>query len=90
MEKAAVIKGITRQAVHFGLPMPYFLAVMFLTMLPFIILKFPPWLVSGPLWWLLARVTTAVNPNFHKLVLVKLQYLRLRPGRLGKRGQYVR
>ena len=70
MERHAVILGLSRQAKLLGLPMPYTMAVGALTMLPFIWLKSPLWLFTPPIWYGIARVVTAINPNGHKAVAV--------------------
>ncbi len=72
MEHAAIIKGLSRQAKFAGLPMPYFLGVMFLSVLPFIVFKIMAWLLTAPLWYIAARITTAINPNLHRIWLIKL------------------
>ena len=73
MERHAVILGLSRQAKLLGLPMPYTMAVGALTMLPFIWIKAIAWLVTGPLWYGVARAIVAVNPNGHKAVAVVLK-----------------
>lgn len=73
MERHSVILGLSRQARLLGLPMPYMMAVGALTMLPFIWLKMTLWLVSGPIWYGLARLVTAINPNGHKAAAVVLR-----------------
>ena len=70
MERHAVILGLSRQAKLLGLPMPYMMAVGALTMLPFIWFKVIAWLLTGPLWYGLARAFVAINPNGHKAVAV--------------------
>ena len=70
MERHAVILGLSRQARLLGLPMPYTLAVGALTMLPFIWIKATAWLLTGPIWYGIARLVTAINPNGHKAVAV--------------------
>ena len=70
MERHAVILGLSRQARLLGLPMPYTMAVGALTMMPFIWIKSPLWLLTGPIWYGLARLITAINPNGHKAVAV--------------------
>ena len=72
MERHAVILGLSRQAKLLGLPMPYMMAVGALTMLPFIWFEVIAWLLTGPLWYGLARAFVAVNPNGHKAVAVVL------------------
>ena len=73
MERHAVILGLSRQAKLLGLPMPYTMAVGALTMLPFIWFKVIAWLLTGPLWYVLARIMTAINPNGHKAVSVVMR-----------------
>lgn len=73
MERHAVILGLSRQAKLLGLPMPYMMAVGALTMLPFIWIKVIPWLLTGPLWYAIARAIVAINPNGHKAVAVVLK-----------------
>ena len=63
MERHAVILGLSRQAKLLGLPMPYMMAVGALTMLPFIWFKVIAWLLTGPIWYGLARAFVAINPN---------------------------
>ena len=72
MERHAVILGLSRQAKLLGLPMPYMMAVGALTMLPFIWIKAVAWLLTGPLWYGLARGFVAINPNGHRAVAVVL------------------
>ncbi len=73
MERHAVILGLSRQARLLGLPMPYTMAVGALVMLPFIWVKAAPWLLTAPLWYGLARLITATNPNGHKAVAVVMR-----------------
>lgn len=63
MEKTPVILGLTRQAQLWGLPMPYTICVMMLTVLPFIWMDALLWALTGPVWYIAARVATAINPN---------------------------
>jgi len=69
-ERTPVILGLSRQAKMYGLPMPYFLAVGGLTMLPFIWVKWLPWLLTAPIWYGLAKIVTIINPNGHRVVAV--------------------
>ena len=73
MEKSAVILGLSRQAKLIGLPMPYALGVGALTALPFFWTQFIPWVLTGPVWYLAARVFVAMNPNGHKALKVVLR-----------------
>ena len=70
MEKTPVILGLTRQAKLWGLPMPYTLAVSFITMLPFMWLDSLTWLLTGPVWYGAARLFTVANPNGATLLYV--------------------
>ncbi|ARC38912.1 hypothetical protein A6J80_21730 (plasmid) [Paracoccus yeei] len=63
MERTPVILGLTRQAQLWGLPMPYTIGVMILTVLPFIWMDALLWVVTGPIWYISARIATAANPN---------------------------
>ncbi|MDF3855621.1 VirB3 family type IV secretion system protein [Paracoccus pantotrophus] len=69
-ERTPVILGLSRQAKIAGLPMPYFMAVGGLWMLPFIWFKWLPWIITLPLWYGLARAATIINPNGHRVVAV--------------------
>ena len=73
MEPSVVVIGLSRQAVFWGLPLPYFLAVGALTMFPFILFKVLIWLLTAPLWYLAARIVTAINPNIHNVAAVLLR-----------------
>lgn len=73
MERHSVILGLSRQARLLGLPMPYTLAVGALTMLPFIWIKATAWLLTGPIWYGVARLITTINPNGHKALAVVLR-----------------
>lgn len=73
MERHAVILGLSRQAKLLGLPLPYTMAVGALVMLPFIWVKAVSWLLTAPLWYGLARLITAINPNGHKAVAVVMR-----------------
>ena len=73
MERHAVILGLSRQAKLLGLPLPYTMAVGALIMLPFIWIKAASWLLTAPVWYGLARLVTAANPNGHKAVAVVLR-----------------
>ena len=63
MERTPVILGLTRQAQLWGLPMPYTIGVMMLTVLPFIWMDALLWVATGPIWYIAARIATAANPN---------------------------
>jgi len=92
MEKTPVILGLTRQARLWGLPMPYTLAVASVTVLPFIwssqnlglSLGF---LALGPVWYGLARIATAANPNGATVLRVILQKTPPTLTRSRKRGR---
>lgn len=70
-----VIRGLTRQAKMAGLPQPYFMAVGALTVLPFMITKALPWLLTGVIWYFGARTITAINPHGHRLIVTRLRHL---------------
>lgn len=70
-----VIRGLTRQAKMAGLPLPYFMAVGALTVLPFMISKSLPWLLTGVIWYFGARTVTAINPHGHRLIVTRLRHL---------------
>ena len=53
--------------------MPYMLGVGALTALPFFWTQFIPWVLTGPLWYVAARVAVAMNPNGHKALAVVLR-----------------
>jgi type IV secretory pathway VirB3-like protein len=87
MEKTPVILGLSRQARFLGLPMPYAMSVGGLTVLPFILFKVALWLLTLPVWYLGARIVTAINPNGHRVLGVAL---RKTPSHLiGKGRMYV-
>lgn len=73
MEQSVVILGLSRQARLYGLPMPYMLGVGALTALPFFWTQFLGWPLTGPLWYVAARVIVAMNPNGHKALAVVLR-----------------
>ena len=62
MKQSVLVVGLSRQAQFFGLPLPYAMAAMALTIIPFFILKVIPWLLTGILWYGTARIVTAINP----------------------------
>ena len=67
MKQSVIVVGLSRQAQFFGLPLPYAMAAMALTIIPFFFLKVIPWLLTGILWYGTARVITAINPNAHQV-----------------------
>ncbi|MBD9529589.1 VirB3 family type IV secretion system protein [Paracoccus sp. PAR01] len=78
MERTPVILGLTRQAKLWGLPMPYMLAVAGVTVLPFMWTSQHPFLslsflALGPVWYGLARIASAANPNGAQVLRVILQ-----------------
>ncbi|WP_134681465.1 VirB3 family type IV secretion system protein [Paracoccus ravus] len=78
MERTPVILGLTRQAKLWGLPMPYMLAVASLTVLPFMwtsqnLILSMTFLALGPVWYGLARIAAAANPNGAQVLRVILQ-----------------
>lgn len=73
MEQNVVILGLSRQARLYGLPMPYMLGVGALATLPFFWTHFIPWVLTGPIWYVAARVMVAMNPNGHKALAVVLR-----------------
>ena len=75
MEETYVIKGLTRQAKMSGLPLPYFMAVVSLTVVPFMIAKSMWWLPTAVVWYFGARSIVAVNPNGHRILMARLQHL---------------
>ena len=89
MEPSVVVIGLSRQAVFWGLPLPYFLAVGALTMFPFILFKVLIWLLTAPLWYLAARIVTAINPNIHNVAAVRLRRTPRSLLRFGRAGRYV-
>ena len=58
-----------------GLPLPYFMAVVGMTVLPYIIFKVMLWLPSFALWYVLARSVTAINPNGHRIITSRFQFM---------------
>lgn len=70
MEATIVITGLSRSPKIALIPLEYFLAVCFTTMMPMMFLDMISWLLTAPLWWLFAWITTRVNPNAHILVMV--------------------
>lgn len=89
MEPSVVVIGLSRQAVFWGLPMPYALAVGALTMFPFILFKVLWWLITAPLWYLAARMITAINPNAHTVLAVLIRRTPRSLLRRGKARHYV-
>ena len=77
-EETFVIKGLSRQAKMQGLPLPYFMSVVGLTVMPFMITKSMLWLLTGVIWYFGARSITAVNPNGHRIVSARLLHLPLK------------
>ena len=75
MEETVVIKGLSRQAKMGGLPLPYFMAAVALTVVPFMISKSLLWLPTFGIWYFGARSVTAVNPNGHRLISMRLRHL---------------
>ena len=75
MEETVVIRGLSRQAKMGGLPLPYFMAVVGITVLPFMIAKWLPWLLTGVIWYVGARSITAINPNGHRILATRLRHL---------------
>ena len=61
MEETVVIRGLTRQAKMGGLPLPYFMAAVALTVVPFMIVKSLWWLPTFAIWYFGARSITAVR-----------------------------
>ncbi|MGB3314621.1 MAG: VirB3 family type IV secretion system protein, partial [Albidovulum sp.] len=84
MEPSVVVIGLSRQAVFWGLPLPYFLAVGALIMFPFILFKVLSWLLTAPLWYMAARIVTAINPNIHNVMTVRLRHTPMSLLRFGK------
>lgn len=68
MKQSVIVVGLSRQAQFFGLPLPYAMAAMALTIIPFFILKVILWLLTGIVWYGAARVVTAINPNAHQVL----------------------
>lgn len=89
MEPSVVVIGLSRQAVFWGLPLPYFLAVGALTMFPFILFKVLTWLLTAPLWYLAARMITAINPNIHNVATVVMRRTPMAILRAGKVRRHV-
>lgn len=75
MEDTYVIRGLSRQAKTAGLPLPYFMAVMGLTVIPFMITKSLLWFLTIVIWYGAARSIVAINPNGHRIILARLQHL---------------
>lgn len=75
MEETHVIKGLSRQAKMAGLPLPYFMAVASLTVVPFMIFKSLLWLLTCVIWYVGARSITAVNPNGHRIFAARMLHL---------------
>lgn len=86
MTKTPVILGLSRAAKFLGLPMPYAMAAGGLTVLPFIFIKAPIWLLTLPIWYFGARIATAVNPNGH--VVLATVTLRTPEALFSRRGRY--
>lgn len=85
MEKTPVILGLSRQAKFLGLPMPYALMVGGMTVMPFILVKGPLWLLTAPIWYFGARIAAAVNPNGHQVLATALRTTTLDTMRNGRR-----
>lgn len=75
MEETVVIRGFSRQAKMAGLPLPYAMAVVALWMIPFMIVKWLPILLTLPIWYFGARSITAVNPHGHRIFLARLRFV---------------
>lgn len=73
MERHSVILGLSRQAKFLGLPLPYTLGVAAIAVYPFIFSEKVWWLLTSPLWYGIARLITAINPNGHKVLMVVLR-----------------
>ncbi len=84
MKQSVVVVGLSRQAEFFGLPLPYAMAAMALTIIPFFILKVIPWLLTGVIWYGGARIVTAINPNAHHVLA---SAARLTPAALLRRNK---
>lgn len=84
MKQSVVVVGLSRQAQFFGLPLPYAMAAMALTIIPFFILKVIPWLLTGLIWYGGARIITAINPNAHQVFATTA---RLTPSALLRRNK---
>ena len=87
MEETVVIKGLTRQAKMADLPLPYFMTVVGLTVLPFMVTKALLWLPTFAIWYFGARSITAINPNGHRLIAMRLCHLPQSFGRTRVRFQ---
>lgn len=72
MEKTIHITGLTRQTKMALLPLPYFLVVASAVIFPVLWTEWWPWLITAPVWWLTAYVTTRINPNGHIVALTVL------------------
>lgn len=82
-----LISGLSRQASMWGIPMPYFMAVMALTVLPFIWFKLLWWPATGLLWYGLASGVTRINQSAHRVLLLLL--IKTPRGlRIGKERRY--
>lgn len=75
MEETIVIRGLSRQAKSYGLPLPYMMAVGALTVLPFMIIKWISLLALFPVWYFAARAITAINPHGHRILLARLRFV---------------
>ena len=89
MERSVVVLGLSRQTQIFGLPMPYALGAAALAILPFFIFKILWWLLTAPLWYVAARLITAINPNAHVVLAVVLQKTPLSMLRRRRARRYV-
>jgi hypothetical protein len=67
------------------IPLEYFLACCFITMVPMMFLDMVAWLVTAPLWWTAAWVITRVNPHAH--VLIKVMWQKTRRALFQPRGR---
>ena len=88
MQETYVIKGLSRQAKMLGLPLPYFMAVVSLTVLPFMITKSLLWLPACVIWYAAARSITAVNPNGHRIFAARISHLPM--STIGKPVRFTR
>ena len=75
MEETVVIRGFSRHAKMAGLPLPYAMAVASLTVIPFMVVKWLPWLLTVVIWYFGARSITAVNPHGHRIFLARLRFV---------------
>lgn len=75
MEETIVIRGLSRQAKMAGLPQPYFMAAAALTVVPFMIVKWLPWLLTAVIWYFGARSITAINPHGHRIIMARLRHV---------------